>query len=96
MNVISIQIINIKLVTPDPNKEKNTLKAICDFKLGDSEFYSWRIIQQPDQHAWVSPPQESWMDGDTKKYKPLIKLKPELMKIVSDKLLDAYEKEINQ
>ncbi len=93
MNVISIQIIEIKTIKPNPEKP-STLKAIVDFRLNDSEFYSWRIIQQQDQRAWVSPPQESWKDGDKTKYKPLIKFKPDLMKIVSDKLLEAYEKEI--
>lgn len=97
MNVISIQIIEIKLIKPNPNMPASTLKAICDFKLNDSEFYSWRIIQQEGQHAWVSPPQESWTDDSgLKKYKPLVKFKPSLMKDVSSKLIEAYENEVSK
>jgi len=69
------------------------IKAVCDFKLGDSEFYSWKVIQQEGQQAWVSSPQESWADDNGKKhYKPLIKLSKELMKTVSKAILDEYEK----
>ena len=70
------------------------IKAICDFKLGDSEFYSWKVIQQEDQHPWVSCPQETWTDDSNKKhYKPLIKLSKELMKTVSKAILEAYNSE---
>jgi hypothetical protein len=97
MNVISIQIINIKLIKQNNDDKKSNLKAICDFKLNDSEFYSWRIIQQDNQHAWVSPPQESRTDeSGSKKYKPLVKFKPSLMKDVSTKLIEEYEKELSK
>ena len=67
------------------------LKAIVDFQLGQSEFYSWRIIQQEGQKAWVSPPQESWEKDGKKQYKPLIKFPQELMRQVSDELIKAWE-----
>ena len=74
-------------------KESNAgnLKAIVDFQLGQSEFYSWRIIQQSGQIAWVSPPQESWEKDGKKQYKPLIKFPQELMRQVSDELIKAWE-----
>jgi hypothetical protein len=46
--------LNIRKISGESN-----LKATVDFKLNNSEFYSWRIIQQPNQEAWVSPPQET-------------------------------------
>ena len=85
---MKIEIIELKKLNGDSN-----LKAICDFRLGDSEFYSWRVIQQPDQQAWVSSPQECWADDAGKKhYKPYIKLSKELSKIVSDAIIKAYNK----
>jgi len=85
---MKIEIIELKKLNGDSN-----LKAICDFRLGDSEFYSWRVIQQPDQQAWVSSPQECWTDDAGKKhYKPYIKLSKELSKIVSDAIIKAYNK----
>jgi hypothetical protein len=87
MSEISITIINIKII-----EKAGTLKAIVDFKLNQSEFYSWRIIQQEGQDAWVSPPQESWDGADgKKKYKPLIKFPQELMDKVSSILIGAYQ-----
>ena len=87
MSEISITIINMKSIV-----KGGTLKAIVDFKLNQSEFYSWRIIQQDGQSAWVSPPQESWDGADgKKKYKPLIKFPQDLMTRVSETLIKAYQ-----
>lgn len=86
MSNVNIEILNIKNIAREGN-----LKAIVDFKLNNSEFYSWRIIQQPDQEAWVSPPQESWEKDGKKHYKPLIKFSEELMKIVRQSIIDKWK-----
>jgi DNA-binding cell septation regulator SpoVG len=81
-----IEIINLKKI-----ENAGSLKALADFKLNQSEFYSWRVIQQDGQSAWVSPPQESWESGGKKHYKPLVKLPKELMSLISDAILRNYE-----
>ena len=89
MSAINIEIIETKMIN------KGNLKALISFKLNDSEFYSWRIIQEKNKKAWVSSPQESWDGEDGKKrYKPLIKFKPDLMKIISEKLLNDYQERL--
>jgi hypothetical protein len=86
MSDIKILVTNIKSVN-----NAGSLKAIVDFKINQTEFFSWRIIQQEGQSAWVSSPQESWDGQDgKKKYKPLIKLPESLMKTVSEQLIKAW------
>ena len=85
MSEINITIIETKMI------DKGNLKALISFKLNDSEFYSWRIIQEENKKAWVSSPQESWDGEDGKKrYKPLIKFKAGLHKAISEALLNEY------
>ena len=89
MNV-NIKIINLKMITA-----KGNLKAIIDFMLNDSEFYSWRVIHEENKKAWISPPQESWDGEDGKKlYKSLIKFKPDLQKQISEALLREYSEHL--
>jgi len=89
MSEINVTITEIKMIN------KGSLKALISFKLNDSEFYSWRIIQEENKKAWVSAPQESW-DGEDgqKRYKPLIRFKPDLMKIISEKLLNCCQEHL--
>lgn len=86
MSDVKILVTNIKSIN-----DAGSLKAIVDFKINQTEFFSWRIIQQEGQSAWVSSPQESWDGKDgKKKYKPLIKLPESLMKTVSEQLIKAW------
>jgi len=86
-NKIRIDIINIKRI----NTSESSLKALVDFRLNDSEFYDFRIIQQKDQKAFVVPCAKEWTDGEgKKKFKPLIKFPKNLMDLISSELLKAY------
>ena len=88
--MINIKKLNLKMIT-----SKGNLRAIVDFAINESEFYSWRVIQEEGKKAWVSSPQESWDGEDGKKhYKPLVKLQPGLMKIVSERLLNEYNENL--
>lgn len=80
-----IEILNIKRL-----EDTGSLRALIDFRLNKSEFYSWRVIQQAGQEAWVSAPQDTWVEEGKKYYKPLIKFSKELMLMVSSALLKAF------
>ena len=83
---LNLEVINIKHIN-----NAGSLKALVDFKINQSEFFSWRVIQQDQQDAWVSSPQESWESEGKKHYKPLVKFPKALMGVVSDAILKAYE-----
>lgn len=86
MSEVKIVVTNIKRI-----ENAGSLKAIVDFNINQTEFFSWRIIQQEGQSAWVSSPQESWDGKDgKKKYKPLIKLPEVLIKTVTEELIKAW------
>ena len=86
---INIEVLNIKKIDNAGN-----LKALADFRLNQSEFYSWRIIHE-GKHPWVSCPQDSWEADGKKHYKPLIKFPKNLMDIVSSAILNAYDESNN-
>jgi DNA-binding cell septation regulator SpoVG len=65
---MSIQVFEIKKVTKPGN-----LKAFVKIQIGETVFHDFRIVQQPGQKAWISPPQASWQDqGGKTHYKALI------------------------
>ena len=83
---VKIEITNIREIN-----NAGSLRALVDFKLNQSEFFSWRVIQQDSQDPWISSPQESWESDGKKHYKPLVKFPKTLMGAVSDAILKAYE-----
>lgn len=72
--------------------DKGNLKALAHVRLGRSiRVYGFRVIQQPGQKAWVSPPQRSWEGKDGKiKYAPIVELTGELKDEVEQAVLEAY------
>ncbi len=83
----NIEILNLRKVNSNGN-----LKAVVDFKLNESEFYDWRIIQK-DQNLFVSSPANTWEDKEgKKKYKNLIKFPKKLHNEIQTELLKAFSK----
>jgi DNA-binding cell septation regulator SpoVG len=72
--------------------DKGNLKAVADVKIGKSlKIFGMRVIQQPNQKPWVSPPQRSWKgDGEKMKYSPIIELSGALKEEVDAAVLNAW------
>lgn len=87
---IAVTILNLT----HPNKAGN-LKAFVDVQVGSTlTIFGCRVIQQPGQRAWVSPPQREWTTPDgTKKFSPVIEWRGPLKDAVERTILDAYGKE---
>jgi DNA-binding cell septation regulator SpoVG len=82
---------NITVTAIRKVNSNGSLKAVVDFKLNDSEFYDWRIIQQKDQKAFVSSPANTWENKEGKKqYKNLIKFPKKLHEEIEDKILIEF------
>lgn len=78
---VKIAIINVEKI--------DNGKSVCgkiDFKLNATEFYGWKVIKS-DKGTFIAPPSEKV--GET--YRPLIKFPAELMKTVSEQLLQSWE-----
>jgi DNA-binding cell septation regulator SpoVG len=73
--------------------ERGTLKASADVALGQNlTLYDLRVIQQPGQRAWVSPPQREWTDAQgQRRYTPLVDLRGDLRIRIERAVLAAYE-----
>jgi len=71
---------------------KGSLKAFANVKVGKSlRVYGFRIIQQANQKAWVSPPQRSWKGDDGKTmYAPIVEVTGDLKAAIDEAVLNAW------
>ncbi|MBC8461116.1 MAG: hypothetical protein H8D67_24285 [Deltaproteobacteria bacterium] len=80
-----VEILEIKPI------ENGNLKAFVKLKIGDVVFHDFRIVQQPNQRAWVSAPVSTWVDeAEQARYKTIIELPPKLKREISEAVLNAY------
>ena len=68
------------------------LKAFVDLRIGSWLIYSWRVIRQNGQRAYVQPPQVSWQGADGKScYRPMLTTPPSLKTKIDVAILQAWE-----
>jgi hypothetical protein len=54
--------------------------------------YGFRIVQQPRQKPWISPPQREWIDDSGKRrYTPMIELRGSLKSVVDQAILAVWQ-----
>jgi DNA-binding cell septation regulator SpoVG len=72
--------------------DRGNLKAFVDIKIGTSlRIMGCRIVQQPNQKAWVSMPQREWKGKDgTTKYSPMVELAGDLKAAVDEAILAEW------
>lgn len=78
-----------------PVNDQGNLRAFADVTVDGARSPRWRIIQQPGQRAWVSPPQISWnsrVTGETI-YRPAISVTKEQRLEVQAVVLSVFQKE---
>lgn len=80
MTEIKIAILNVEKI----DNGKSTIGKI-DWKLNNTEFYGWKVIKS-EKGTFIAAPSEKV--GET--YRPLIKFPQELMKTVSEQLLQSW------
>ena len=74
-----------------------TLLAFVDVRIGrgpnEVTVCKWRLIQQPGQIPWVSPPQEIWTDdAGQRKYKNLFVYPKEWREPLTAVVVEAWRK----
>lgn len=88
-----ISLTNITVTDIRKVNKTGNLKAVVDFKLNDSEFFDWLILDS-GKGAFVSSPSNSWMDKDgVKKYKQLIKFPKKLHDEIQKEILKKFDVE---
>ena len=81
-----VHVINIRPV------QRGNLKAFCDVRLGGILVKDFRVIQQPGQRPWTSPPQREWTDANGQtRYAPVVELTDRLKQQVQQAILEAWE-----
>ena len=82
--------LDITVLTVRPVARGN-LKGFADIRVGELVIRDLRIIQQPNQRAWVSPPQHEWIKPDgTRGYAPIVEFSPGLKLVVESLVIDAW------
>jgi len=72
--------------------ENGNLKAFVKLKICDVVFHDFRIVQQPNQKAWVSAPVSSWVDeAGLRRYKTIVEFPQELKREIKDVVLSAWK-----
>ena len=84
----NIEVLKLKVM------QKGSLKGFASVRLGGVTIHDFRIVQQDNQDAWVSPPQkEVPMQDGKKKYYPVVELSDTLKAEVQRLVLEAYKRE---
>lgn len=90
----------IEVVSLRPITGAGNLRAFASIKVGPIVINDVRLIQQPGQKAWSSPPQSEWQDnsGQTR-YKKQVEWPPSWGDAVTEALtqtLDDYPQGVRQ
>lgn len=90
---MKIEIHEIRLLNGD-----RPLKAFADIQVGDWVINDFRIVQQNNQRAFVSPPQVSWKDPKSGqiKYKGVLTIPAEQKQRIDTEILYAYQREMEK
>lgn len=90
---MDIRVTEIRLLSGD-----RPLRAFCDVKINDWVICDFRVIKQNGQKAFVSPPQVSWRDPQTReiKYKGILTIPPEQKQRIDVEILSAFQKEMEK
>lgn len=84
----------IEVIKINPVNGGGNLRAFVDIRLTDGTVIrGLRIVQQPGQKAWVSPPQRDWKDDEGKrKWAPVVEFPPGLKEAITTAVLNAFSK----
>jgi hypothetical protein len=86
---------NIEVLELRPVKKGN-LRAFATLAIRGIVIRDCRIVQQPGQPAWVSPPQQSYEVGGEKKWRTIVEFPRELRKPIEAAVLRAWQKDDHQ
>lgn len=80
----------IEVLEIRPVNLQGNLKAFVTIRISECTIRDCRIIQQPEQQAWVSPPQREYTKDGVRKFFPVVEFAGELKEAVSRAILTAW------
>lgn len=84
------KLIHPRVLAWQPVTDRGNLRGLARVQIGAVEFLDVRLIQQPDQRPFVSPPQASWQDARGKWcFRPLVRWPGEWDQLILDAILEA-------
>jgi len=88
----------VEVIEIRPLNDGRSLRAFVDVQVGDWVIHDFRVIKQNGQKAFVSPPQVSWKDRETRKihYKGILTIPSEQKQLIDAAILSAYQKEMEK
>jgi DNA-binding cell septation regulator SpoVG len=82
----------IEVIAISPLANAGNLKAVVSVRLGGVIIHDCKIIQQPNQHAWVSLPQREYQQDGERKYKAVVEMTEPLRRELSRIVLATWER----
>ena len=82
----------VEILAVRPLTNAGNFRAFASVRIGEVMIHDFRIVQQPGQRAWVSPPQREYEKDGQKKYAAIVELSDALKREVSRVVLAAGER----
>jgi hypothetical protein len=81
----------IEVLDLKPLEKPGNLKAFVSVQVHGITIRDCRIVQQPGQQAWLSPPQQSYEVAGERKWKAIVEFPKELRKEIEAVVLEAWQ-----
>lgn len=98
---MKVEVLEIYDMTAPESKSSGNLRAYASVKIGPLVIYKLKLIKQPGQKPYVSPPQFEWFANGRVNYTPVVKWPEEWHQSIFEAVWGAYNaqrepKEINK
>lgn len=86
----------VKVLKIIPITGWGNLRGLALVRIGPITIRGFRVIQQPDQRAWVAPPQREIERDGRKVHFPIVELPRDVKQVVQHKVLERWRTEVSE
>ena len=88
---MKVEVLEIYDMTAPESKSSGNLRAYASVKIGPLIIHKLKLIKQPGQKAYVSPPQFEYFANGRVNYTPVLKWPEEWHQSIFDAVWGAYD-----
>ena len=88
---MNVSVLEIKDMNAPESKSAGSLRAYATIKIGPLVIYRVKLVKQPGQRAYVSPPQFEYFANGRVNYTPVLKWPDEWKAPIFDAIWTAYD-----